>query len=86
MFNKLISVFIPVELYSLNSYLENSFIVFGYQNYFDYSIEVILEKPEIKQPNVLSKILIIVAIIFFMFLVYYNFDFLSLCILTQLTS
>ena len=30
----------------VNSYLDNSFIVFGYQNYFDFSFEIIFEKPE----------------------------------------
>ena len=38
----------------VNSYLDNSFIVFGYQNYFDYSIEVIFEKPE-RFPEFLFK-------------------------------
>ena len=38
----------------VNSYLDNSFIVFGYQNYFDYSFEVIFEKPE-RFPEFLFK-------------------------------
>ena len=38
----------------VNSYLDNSFIVFGYQNYFYYSIEVIFEKPE-RFPEFLFK-------------------------------
>ena len=30
----------------VNSYLENSFLVYGYQNYFDISFKVIFDKPE----------------------------------------
>ena len=30
----------------VNSYLDNSFLVFGYQNYFDISFKVIFDKPE----------------------------------------
>ena len=38
----------------VNSYLDNSFLVSGYQNYFDYSFEVIFEKPE-RFPEFLFK-------------------------------
>ena len=37
-----------------NSYLDNSFLVFGHQNYFDYSFEVIFEKLE-RFPEFLFK-------------------------------
>ena len=38
----------------VNSDLNNSFIVFGYQNYFDISFKIIFEKPE-KFPEFLFK-------------------------------
>ena len=38
----------------VNSYLDSSFIVSGYQNYFDISVEKIFEKPE-RSPEFLFK-------------------------------
>ena len=38
----------------VNSYLDNSFIVSGYQNYFYISVEKIFEKPE-RSPEFLFK-------------------------------